>query len=42
MELTKDELEEFKINGFLLLRNFVDKLECDKILDVALVHLKIK
>ncbi|RUM68225.1 MAG: phytanoyl-CoA dioxygenase family protein [Sulfurovum sp.] len=42
MELTKDELEEFKLNGFLLLRNFVDKLECDKILDVALVHLKHK
>ena len=42
MKLTKEELAEFNLNGFLLLRNFLDKSESEKILDLALVHLKHK
>ena len=42
MKLTKEELVEFNSNGFLLLQNFLDKTECEKILDLALVHLKHK
>jgi phytanoyl-CoA hydroxylase len=42
VELTKEALEQFNVDGFLLLRNFADEVECDKILDVALVHLKHK
>ena len=33
-------MAEFNSNGFLLLQNFLDKTECEKILDLALVHLK--
>jgi phytanoyl-CoA hydroxylase len=42
MVLNKQELEEFKKNGYLILRNFADKAECEAILDVALAHLKHK
>ena len=42
MELTEDELEQFNNNGFLLIRNFADKQECEVILDVAKAHLKHK
>ncbi len=35
-------MAEFNSNGFLLLQNFLDKTECEKILDLALVHLKHK
>jgi len=42
MNLTQSELNQFNTNGFLILRNFVSKSECDAILDVALAHLKHK
>ncbi len=42
MELTQEELNDFKSNGFLLLQNFADKAECKAILDVAKAHLKHK
>ena len=40
--LTQDELESFETNGFLILRNFLDKESCEAILDVAKAHLKHK
>jgi phytanoyl-CoA hydroxylase len=42
MELTQIQLNEFNINGFLILRNFLDQASCEAILDVALAHLKHK
>ena len=42
MKLTQDELESFEINGFLILRNFLELEECEAILDIAKVHLKYK
>ena len=42
MMLTQDELESFETNGFLILRNFLDKESCEAILDVAKAHLKHK
>ncbi|CAA6817587.1 MAG: Phytanoyl-CoA dioxygenase [uncultured Sulfurovum sp.] len=42
MKLTQNELNEFNTNGFLVLRNFLDKASCEAILDVALAHLKHK
>jgi phytanoyl-CoA hydroxylase len=42
MELSKEQLEEFETNGFLLIRNFLDAKSCDAIKDVAKVHLKYK
>ena len=42
MNLTPSELNQFNTNGFLILRNFISKGECDAILDVALAHLKHK
>ena len=42
MKLTEEELRGFNENGFLLLRNFANRVECDGILAVALSHLKNK
>ncbi len=42
MELTKEELESFKTQGYLVLRNFADSKQCDAILDIAKAHLKHK
>jgi len=42
MILTPIQLEEFKKNGYIVLRNFADKEGCEAILDVALAHLKHK
>jgi len=42
LELSSEQLEEFKKNGFLLIRNFYDKQKCDAIKEVAKVHLKYK
>ena len=42
MNLTQSQLDAFNSNGFLILPSFVNKEECDKILDIALVHLKHK
>jgi len=41
MELSNIK-EDFEKNGFVILRNFVDSLYCQKILDIALIHLKYK
>ena len=42
MELTQTQLDDFNTNGYLILRNFADKAECEAILDVAKAHLKHK
>jgi len=42
MKLTEEELESFNQNGFLILRNFADKAECEAILEIARIHLKYK
>jgi len=42
MQLTQTQLDDFNTNGFLILRNFADKAECEAILDVAKAHLKHK
>ncbi|HHS91842.1 MAG TPA: phytanoyl-CoA dioxygenase family protein [Campylobacterales bacterium] len=42
MQLSKEMIESFHENGFLILRNFHDKASCEAILDVALAHLKHK
>jgi len=42
MTLTDAQLQQFKEDGFLILRDFADKKKCDAILDVAKVHLKYK
>ena len=40
MILTPLQLQEFRQNGFLVLRNFLEEKRCEAILDVAKVHLK--
>lgn len=40
MKLTPEQIEEFKTNGFLLIRNFADTKLCDKIYAKALEHLE--
>jgi phytanoyl-CoA hydroxylase len=42
MQLTKEQLEEFDKNGFLLLEQFAPHIQCDTILDIAKVHLKYR
>jgi len=42
MELTKEQLDQFEENGFLLIRNFLDKKSCEVIKEIAKVHLKYK
>ena len=42
MILTNEQLKQFHQNGFLILRDFADKVKCEAILDVAKVHLKHK
>ena len=42
MRLTKDELDFFNKNGYIILRKFATKKECKMILDIAEVHLKYK
>lgn len=42
MQLTQTQIDAFNTNGFLVLRNFLDKASCQAILDVALAHLKHK
>ncbi len=42
MELTKEQIDEFKSNGFLLIRDFLDEQSCNVIKDLAKVHLKYK
>jgi len=40
MELNQEQLEQFRENGFLLIRGFYDAKKCDAIRDIAKVHLK--
>jgi len=40
MELSKEQLEQFRRDGFLLIRNFLDKRSCEVIKEIAKVHLK--
>lgn len=40
MKLSREQLDAFHDNGFLILRGFAHRYECEAILDVALVHLK--
>ena len=42
MILSNEQLQQFKEDGFLILRDFADKRICDAILDVAKVHLAHK
>jgi len=42
MILSNEQLQQFKEDGFLILRDFAGKEKCDAILDVAKVHLKHK
>ncbi len=42
MILSNEQLQQFKEDGFLILRDFADKRICAAILDVAKVHLKYK
>lgn len=42
MELTKEQLDQFNKNGFLLLKNFIDEKKCNEILEKANKHLKRK
>ena len=42
MKLTPIQLDDFHTNGYLILRNFAGKAECEAILDVAKAHLKHK
>jgi len=42
MKLSKEQLEEFNRNGFLILRGFYDTKNCEIIREIAKVHLKYK
>ena len=42
MELTKEQLDQFEEDGFLLIRNFLNKKNCEVIKEIAKVHLKYK
>jgi len=40
MELNQEQLEQFKRDGFLLIRGFLEKRNCEIIKEIAKVHLK--
>jgi len=42
MKLSHEQLQQFNEDGFLILRDFADRENCDAILDVAKVHLDHK
>ena len=42
MKLSQEQLDSYNRDGFLLIRNFLDKKECEIIKDIAKVHLKHK
>jgi phytanoyl-CoA hydroxylase len=42
MKLSNDQLQQFREDGFLILRDFADQEKCAAILDVAKVHLHYK
>lgn len=41
MQLTKEQIEQFNTDGFLLIKGFVDKQFCDDILQKAQKHIKL-
>ncbi|NOZ90084.1 MAG: phytanoyl-CoA dioxygenase family protein [Epsilonproteobacteria bacterium] len=42
MKLTKEQIESFDRDGFLIIRGFANSAECEAILDIAKAHLKHK
>ncbi len=42
MKLTKEQIESFDKDGFLIVRDFANHTECEAILDIAKIHLKYK
>ena len=40
MKLSEEQLQQFDQNGFIVLKNFLDRERCNAILDEAKVHLK--
>jgi phytanoyl-CoA hydroxylase len=42
MKLTDAQLAQFQNDGFIILRDFADPVQCEAILDVAKVHLKYR
>ena len=42
MQLGKSDLEFFNENGFIVLRDFANKKECNAILDIANIHIKYR
>jgi phytanoyl-CoA hydroxylase len=40
VRLNRGDLDFFNENGFIVIRDFADKRECDAILDIAKVHIK--
>jgi len=42
MQLSSSQLEKFREDGFLVIRNFLDDKSCDVIREIAEVHLKYK
>jgi len=42
MQLTQKQLNEYNENGFIVIKNFVSKEYCNKILEKAKIHLKRK
>lgn len=42
MNLTQEQIEEFETNGFLIIRDFLSKENCNKILEKACLHLESK
>ncbi len=40
MRLNQNELNLFNQNGFIILKDFADKRECNAILDIAKIHIK--
>lgn len=40
MKLTQEQIKEFNTNGFLIIRNFLNHTQCDKILQKAKNHLE--
>ncbi len=42
MRLSQDQIDSFKCNGFLLIRNYADAKRCDQIREKALEHLAQK
>ena len=40
MKLTQQQIDSFNKDGFLVIKNFANQVECDAILDIANIHIK--